>query len=353
MRSLFPALGVSLACVLATLPSGCSGGASAPVVWSGPIMGTAYTVKAIGLPAAVSRSEAGAEIASRLERINQLMSTYLDDSELSRFNRTEAGEWYRVSEETAIVVAAAIGLHRLTGGAFDITVGPLVNLWSFGPDGTPERVPDDDEIAAAALRCGSDKIDVGLEPASLIKSRDDVYVDLSAIAKGFAVDQVAEYLDEIGVTSYMVEVGGEVRARGRKSDGSAWRIGIEAPQLDGGRSLSRAVPLLDGALATSGDYRNYFEVDGVRYSHTIDPRTGRPVRHALASVTVVAESCARADGLATALMVLGPVEGRALAQKNDIAALFLVRTESGIVEDESAAFTRLIGAMNQEAKPES
>jgi len=227
-----------------------------------------------------------------------------------------------------LVVGEAIRTSQQTGGAFDATVGPLVNLWHFGPERNGGSVPSDSQIAENRERVGYQRVQARLDPPALKKSRPDVEVDLSAIAKGFGVDKVAEYLDRRGAEGYMVEIGGEVRTRGRRGDGSPWKIGVVKPADDpaGGQSLvQRVLPLGDDALATSGDYRNFFEQDGTRYSHTIDPRTGRPVEHQLASVTVVGPTCMQCDALATALMVLGPEAGYNLAVDRALAVLFVVR----------------------------
>ena len=253
------------------------------------------------------------------------MSTYRADSEVSRFNRAVPGEWFAVSADTAAVVATALEVHQGSGGAFDITVGPLVDLWGFGAGSkATDRVPSDAEVAAAAARVGSDALRVRADPPALFKSADRE-IDLSAIAKGFGVDRAALWLEGNGVANYMVEVGGEVRTRGRNPQGEKWRIGIEAPELLQQGHAIAAVALSGESVATSGDYRNYFEAGGRHYSHTIDPATARPVEHALASVTVVAADCKTADALATAIDVLGPDKGLAFAERENLAVYLLVR----------------------------
>ena len=312
-----------------------------PAPLTGLTMGTLYTVKVVRIPAGLTRAAIHRKIADRLERINALMSTYRADSEITRFNRDRGTAWFSVAPETALVVAAAQSISRLTHGAFDVTVEPLVNLWSFGPEARPDTVPSDAAIAERRARVGYDNLEVRRTPPALRKHRPDVEIDLSAVAKGYGVDQVAARLEELGITHYLVEIGGEVRAHGERADGSAWAVGIERPSTSLERRVSEVLRLRNQAAATSGDYRNYFEQDGQRYSHTIDPRTGRPVTHTLASVTVVAPDCMHADALATAFLVLGPDAGFDLARQHDLAALFLVREGSGFVRRATPAYEAL------------
>jgi thiamine biosynthesis lipoprotein len=312
--------------------------------FQGETMGTTYTVKVVvgGELSAEKQKEIEQRIESELDEVNAKMSHYDADSELSRFNRSEDTTAFSVSEETFGVFREALEIAEMTGGAFDITVGPLVNLWGFGPDARPETVPSDDEIGELLEQVGYEKLELEQETLSLRKSTPALQCDLSAIAKGFGVDQVVEALDEVGMTDYMVEVGGEVRTLGLNDRGQAWRIGIERP-ISEGRVIEKVIALGGWAMATSGDYRNYYEVDGVRYSHMIDPRTGRPITHRLASVTVVGKRCTRADGLATALFILGPDEGYQLAVEQDLAVLFMVKDdEEGFRERATPAFERLV-----------
>ncbi|NLS90654.1 MAG: FAD:protein FMN transferase [Planctomycetaceae bacterium] len=300
--------------------------------FSGATMGTTYSVKVAGLSTAANRDRLAAEIQGQLDRINRLMSTYDPDSELSRFNASDSGQWFPVSPETARVVAEAIRVGDLSGGALDVTVGPIVDLWSFGPEARPQGVlPTGEEITAAMSTVGYTRLEVRHDPPALRKPSPACRVDLSSLAKGFAVDQVVERLEELGIDRYMVEVGGEIRTAGLNSSGNPWQIAVELPTTEG-RGIQRVVPLDGRAMATSGDYRNYFEQDGVRFCHIIDPRAGRPVSHRLASVSVLADNCMRADALATALFVLGPEEGLQLAAEHSIPALFLVRTDRGFAE---------------------
>jgi thiamine biosynthesis lipoprotein len=268
-----------------------------------------------------SRAAINEAASGSLQRVNELMSTYLEDSDISKFNAAESSEWQSVAPETAAVVARALEICELTDGAFDPTVGPAVNLWNFGPDkeSTP-KLPDEAQIAEAASLVGYQKIEVRTEPPALRKLNPKVQLDLSAIAKGYAVDRVGESLAELGFDNFMVEVGGEVFAKGERRSGGPWRVGVEKPEnsnpIDPETDrIHRIVSLSNRAIATSGDYRNFFEVDGKRYSHTIDPKTCRPVNHETAIASIVAEDCMTADAMATAIMVMGHRKGEQLCKK--------------------------------------
>jgi thiamine biosynthesis lipoprotein len=295
------------------------------LVMRGATMGTTYQIKLVAERDSVDLHRLHAEVENALAEIDKQMSTYRRDSELSRFNRAMAGDWFAVSRATAEVVAASQEISRLTGGAMDVTVGPLVNLWHFGPDANGERTfvpPTDDAIAEARKRVGFQRLAVRFDPPALRKDIDGLQVDLSSIAPGFAIDQLAEIIAKHGVKNFMVELGGEVRASGAREDGKTWRVAVERP-ADGGRTMQTAVPLADAAIATAGDYRKFFVYGGKRYSHVIDPSSGRPVEHSLASVTVVADTCIEADGWDTPLLVLGPERGFECAEANGVAAMFI------------------------------
>ncbi|WP_082674486.1 FAD:protein FMN transferase [Thiohalocapsa sp. ML1] len=310
---------------------------------AGPTMGTSWSVQLPRPPAGVDQAALYAGITAVLEEVNARMSTYQADSELSRFNAAESTDWFPVSDELVRLVDTALAVSTLSDGAFDVTVGPLVNLWGFGPEVQADELPAQAEIDAALVRVGWTLLHTRTEPPALRKDRPDVYVDLSAIAKGHGVDRVAAVLEAAGVRDYLAEIGGELRGRGVNAEGEPWRIAVERPD-PGRRAVLRVVALTDQAMATSGDYRNFFELDGRRYSHSIDPATGRPVDHQLASVTVLAERCGEADAWATALLVLGPERGRALADERGLAALFVERIGEELRLSESAAFARAAGA---------
>ncbi len=304
-------------------------------------MGTTYRVKVVAreLPAE-RRQQLAAAIEQWLDAVDASMSTYRPDSELSRFNQHVAGTPFAVSTAMAEVFAAALELGQATGGALDITLGPLVDAWGFGPGGRG-AVPDPQQLAELRSRIGLGLLSLDRDQGTLIKEIPELHCDLSSLAKGYAVDRVLEALADLGVTDAMVEVGGEVRTLGHNASGQAWRIAIEQPNFAPG-GIQRVVALTDRAMATSGGYRNFIEVAGERLPHLLDPRTGWPVRHRLASVSVVAARCLEADGLATALAVLGPEEGLVLANQQGWAAYFLVRGDQGVlIERASRSFAEL------------
>ncbi|PMH41288.1 FAD:protein FMN transferase ApbE [Vibrio sp. 10N.286.49.B3] len=310
---------------------------------SGPTMGTSYNVKYIAMDALPTPQVVQVEIDRLLEQVNDQMSTYRTDSELSRFNQHQEASSFTLSPQTATVVKEAMRLNGLTLGALDVTVGPLVNLWGFGPEGRPDKVPSDEELQARRAKVGIQHLSLkGLE---LTKDRSDVYVDLSTIAKGWGVDVIAEYLNELGLQDFMVEVGGEMRLKGKNRDEIPWRIAIEKPTVDS-RSVQEIIEPGDMAIATSGDYRNYFEQDGIRYSHIIDPKTGKPINNKVVSVTVLDKSSMTADGLATGLMVLGDDIGMQVAEQNSIPTLMIVKTDDGFIELSTEAFKPYLNQKN-------
>lgn len=326
-------LGLGLVC---TAVLGCGDPAGGYQRHQGPTMGTSYRVTA-SCPVRI-----GPTINAELERVNAQMSTYDAASTLSQFNGSAPGGWFAVGSELVEVVLAAETLFQESAGAFDVTVGPLVNLWGFGPVGPSARAPTDAEIATALEFVGDDYLEQRSDPPALRKGRA-LYVDLSAIAKGYGVDRLARQLDRAYCEHYLVEVGGEVRVKGVNESGQPWRIGVEVPDPATLGMVQRVVQPGDNGLATSGDYRNFLEVDGERFSHTIDPRSGRPVTHNLASVTVVHESAMWADGYATLLNVLGPRAGFVFAEERNLAALFVERTDRGFEERYTPAMKSLLG----------
>ena len=318
----------------------CGSGATGQVEISGSAMGTQYSVK---LP----RLQDGHDAASLREAIdvvldgdNARMSTYMADSEISLFNASRSVEWQPVSPDLCRNIEQSQAISELTNGAFDITVGPLVNLWGFGPGEIIDEPPSADAIAALLQLTGFENLHVDCAGQAIKKDVPGLMVDLSAIGKGFAAESVGQLLAAMGYENFLVEVGGELSIRGMNAQGEPWAIGIEAP-LANQRRPHTVINLTNTGMATSGDYRNFFAADGKIYSHTIDTRTGRPVTHTLASVTVVDPSAARADALATALLVMGPEEGMVFAERERLAVLMLIRTNGGIEERQSAAFAGL------------
>jgi len=307
---------------------------------SGSTMGTTFNVVLVSPHEGVAGESLESRIAATLSGIDELTSTWRADSELAEFNANPSTDWISVSAELCSAIERALDVSRLSDGAFDVTVGPLVNLWGFGPNGRPGEPPDDALIEATMAYVGYEGLLTRCSEPAMQKRHGGMYVDLSGWAKGHAVDKVAELLDEYGLRDYLVEIGGELRVRGHNAEGRKWAIAVEAPSTTTRRPHS-VLRVTDTSVATSGDYRNYFEHDGQRYSHTIDARTGRPVAHDLAAVTVVSESAAWADAMATALLVLGPESGLALAESLGIAGYFLVRSKTGIEELTTTRFELL------------
>lgn len=300
--------------------------------YSGPIMGTSYQVKVRGLPPIQLKKE----IEKVLERINLSMSTYIDDSEISRFNDWQKIEPMKVSSDFLRVLGLAKQVYRTSEKAFDPTINPLVRLWGFGPDKKPTVVPSQSTLKTLLSRLGFDKIKFDQKELLVSKELPNLTLDFSAIAKGDAADQVAEMLQSFGIKNYMIEVGGEVLTGGSKAGGAPWVIGVEIPSDNVFRKAAHAVKLGDLALATSGDYRNYFEIDGKRLSHIISPVTGRPIEHDMASVSVLSQSCALADAYATAFMVLGRKKTLAIARREKLPVLVIYR-DGGEFKVETAA----------------
>ena len=301
----------------------------------GATMGTTYRLILPSLASPDTRLKT--RVDGLLARINGQMSTYQADSELSRLNASPSGEWLAVSADLFEVLKAAHAVSVASDGAFDITVGPLVDLWGFGPSPQLARPPQPDALAAARARVGYRQLELADGPPRVRKARADLALDLSAIAKGYAVDQVAALLENAGLHDYLIDIGGELRVAGQRRPGQAWQVGVALPSAER-EGLERVLPLTNNALATSGDYRNYFDYGGRRYSHEIDPATGQPLQHALASVSVLHASCMWADAYATALLVMGPQRGLALATRQHLAALFLVRTPAGFTAYHTPGF---------------
>ena len=310
--------------------------------FAGEAMGAPYNVKVAGL-------QVGADAQARLQElvhealfgVDRRLSLYRPDSELARLNRHGRGP-IELSAELMSVLFAAHGVSEASGGAFDVTVAPLVEAWGFGVEKRRE-VPPASVVTSRRPFVGYRGL--RLEPATGTASKDHpaIQADLGGIAKGHAVDLAARALDAEGVGDYMVEAGGEVRTRGRNANGEPWRIGIERPDATP-RRAHLVVPLSGAAMATSGDYRIWFEQAGRRYCHEIDPATAAPIDHGLASVTVVAEDCLHADAWATALMVMGAARGRALAERRGLAACFLVRRPGGGLEEVRTPAFAVLGA---------
>ncbi len=318
-------LGFALLAVIAVplMISGCAPRDVAPRVLTGTTMGTSYRLSlGCGLEVELARTL----IESAFNEVNQSMSTYISESELMRFNRSEIGDWVAISEPLARVMQGALELARLSDGAFDPTLGALVRLWGFAGGEQPSVPPEQQVVDDLLSQSGLARLEVS-DDGRAMRRHSRLALDLSAVAKGFAVDLAIGALESRNCHDLLLEVGGEVGVRGLHPDGRAWKVGIESPERTG--SMTRAITLGDEAVATSGDYRNRLVIDGDIYSHTLDPATGRPVTHDLASVSVISTSVMRADALATAMNVMGPVTGPAFARRHGIEAFFIIRVTDG------------------------
>lgn len=311
---------------------GCS---QQPLEFHGPTMGTSYTVKISSVLNSIPKAELSQHIAAILEQLYTQMTTYSTTSEVSRFSASHSTDWFSVSPDVCKVVAEAQRISRLSYGAFDITVAPIVNLWGFGP--APQRTtpPSTKEIQIALHQIGYEHLYTRCEqpglPPALRKDQPDIAIDLSAIDQGYAADRVADYLDSLQIENYLVDVGGEMRGRGVNSHGVPWHIGIEQPTIEPGQ-VERTIQIKDCAIATSGTYRNFFAANGKHYAHIIDPHTGAPITHSLVSVTIIAHSATIADALTTAVLVLGPERGFELVMREKLAALLIVQQGNQFIE---------------------
>lgn len=339
-RTVLAALGAG------ALLAGCSDGLLAGLTkrplaaFGGPTMGTAWTAKLAGALESGMATKAEAAVAAALAGVVDRMSAHLAMSELGRFNRHASTEPFAVSRETLEVFALARTVSEETGGAFDVTIAPAVDAWGFGPAGR-SGLPSSQDLARLAATIDFRHVTIDAKAGTLAKSHPGVRADLSGVAKGYGVDLAARSLEALGSKDHLVEAGGEVRAKGTNAEGRPWRIGIERPDRQA-REAFLIVPLADLAMATSGDYRIFFEHEGRRYSHEIDPSTREPVRGNLASVSVVSADCARADALATALFVMGGKRGYEWAADHGEAACLIVRGAEGRLEERrTPAFAKL------------
>ncbi|UVL01303.1 FAD:protein FMN transferase [Pseudomonas sp. B21-048] len=318
--------------------SGCGSGDSMES-FGGPTMGSTFSIKYVrhaGLPAP---AEIRVQVEKILADVDQQMSTYRSDSDIERFNVLPANRCQTMPAPILELVRMGERLSSLSDGSFDLTVEPLLNLWGFGPQAREEKVPSAEAIAQVRQRVGYTHLRI--DGGQLCKDAA-VEVDFNSVAAGYAVDTIAEKLEALGIHDYLAEVTGELKAVGKKLDGSPWRVALEEPRDD--QQIAQKIIAVDGyGVSTSGDYRNYFQQNGQRYSHTFDARTGAPVLHTLASVTVIHPSALMADGLSTLLLILGPERAWDYAQIHDIAAFFVIRADTGFVTRSNQAFERLAG----------
>ncbi len=311
---------------------------------AGDTMGTSYHITAIGSD--LDEAALSEAVEQRLKAVNASMSNWDPNSEVSTFSASKQTDPVKMSDGLAAVMTAAAQINEQSEGRFDVTLGPLIDLWGFGPRKPGDPMPSEADIAAALQHVGQSRLlSIDSSGATLAKSDPEVGINLSAIAKGYGVDAVAQVLQEAGVESYMVEIGGDLVTRGLNPDNEVWRIGVEKPS-PGAHDVQLVVPVGDRGLATSGDYRNFFEADGVRYSHVLDASTGRPITHLTTSVTVVADNAMLADGWATAMLVLGQEAGLRIADAHNLAVFFISRDAVGpqgkYITAQSDAFTAVL-----------
>jgi len=308
----------------------------------GLTMGTSWSVRLVADPRLdLPRLRLG--VQRELDAIVAQMSHWEPESDLGRFNRAEAGSWQPLPEAFFEVLSYALEVAEASGGAYDPGAGALVNLWGFGPERRHDQpgftTPGAAAIAALVGRTGI-KLDRDRRRA---RQPGGVQLDLSAVAKGYGVDQVARHLERQGLRHYLVEVGGELRGAGVKPDGQPWWVALEQPPSMHDTASDPLLLALHGlAVATSGDYRRYVDLDGQRHSHTLDPRNGYPVRNGVASVSVIHPECMAADALSTALTVLGADQGLRFAEERGLAARWLIRDGDALIERMSAAFLEML-----------
>lgn len=320
------------------------------LIFSGNTMATTYQVKLVKQELdEQQQAEMAKAIQSRLELVNSQMSRYHDGGDIYRLNDAKANVPVTVSPEVMRVLQKAVEISKMTNGAFDITVGPLIRLWGFHDKKPLQSTPAQSDIAAAMAKVGYTHFVLDSRANTVTKKIEGLDIDLSAIAKGRAVDMVAELLDDAGEQHYMIEVGGEIRCKGKNAIGVPWKIGIEKPSGATGqeRKVSKVVSLVNSSLATSGDYRSFYFLGDTRVSHTIDPATGNPIGHSLASVSVFAPDCMTADALATAFTVLGVAESMKIADKHRYAAYFIERGQDAFVETASQRFEEIFEAKEE------
>ena len=328
--------------LIAGFVAGCKSSSHEIKSFQGLTMGTSYSIKYIQINSSKSVSDIKNAVDKKLKKVNAIMSTWDSQSDLSKINQAPADKWLTLHPDLSKLIGFAFDLSRKTDGKYDVSSGPLINLWGFGPNGE-RKIPIDDEIVKAMKISGYKKIDLKYKDNKLKKKFQDSYIDLSSIAKGYGVDQAASVLDKFNIKSYMIEIGGEIRTKGKKGK-LPWKIAIESPRKDKSKAFNKILNLTDCTMATSGDYRNYFKVGKTRYSHTIDPETGYPVQNDLVSVSVVTpkSECFKADAWATALMVSGKDKGFELATRFEIPAHFIYIENENLKETSTKLFTTLV-----------
>ncbi|CAM3180538.1 FAD:protein FMN transferase [Klebsiella spallanzanii] len=320
---------------------------SAATVLDGKTMGTFWRVSVMNLDDAKAE-DLRQKVQAQLDADDRLLSTWKNDSALMRFNHSPSTAPWPVSEAMADIVTLSLRIGAKTHGAMDITVGPLVNLWGFGPDKQPVKTPDAQQIAAAKARSGLQHLTVINQANKQFLQKDipDLFVDLSTVGEGYAADHLARLMEQEGISRYLVSVGGALVSRGMNAEGQPWRVAIQKP-TDRENAVQAIVDINGHGISTSGSYRNYYELDGKRISHVIDPQTGRPIDHKLVSVTVIAPTALEADGWDTGLMVLGPEKAQDVVREQGLAVYMIVKDGDGFKTWMSPQFRAfLVGEKN-------
>lgn len=330
MRTLFAVL-------IVILLLGCDQ-ATKPLFLEGSTMGTTYHFTLVKVPPQLKEIQLKQEIDTLLAEVNQQMSTYKKDSELSLLNQNPSTDWIPISKALFTVMQEALRVSALSEGAFDITVGPLVNLWGFGPTWREDKIPTQEEINQEKQKVSYQYLSIQIDPPAIKKTKPDVYIDLSGIAQGYAADIIADFLEKQGILNYLVEISGEMRTKGHNPKGEAWKVAIEKP-IPNIRAVQTVVSVHDSGIATSGDYRNFFELNGRRFSHIIDPKTGEPVQTNVVSATILdSKSCMTADAWAKVPIVMGAEKALALAERENIAMYLLIKEGDQFISKSSRAF---------------
>lgn len=312
--------------------------ASKPLFWEGSAMGSTYHITLVKVPPQLKEIQLKQEIDRLLSEVNQQMSTYKKDSELSLLNQNPSTDWIPISKALFTVIQEALRVSALSEGAFDVTVGPLVNLWGFGPKWTEEKIPSQEEINQAKQKVSYQYLSLQQSPLAIKKAKSDVYIDLSGIAQGYAADIIADFLEQQGILNYLVEISGEMRVKGHNPKGEAWKVAVEKP-IPNIRAVQTIISVHDVGLATSGSYRNFFELNGRRFSHIIDPKTGEPVQTTVVSATILdSKSCMTADAWAKVPIVMGAEKALALAERENIAMYLLIKEGDQFISKSSRAF---------------
>jgi thiamine biosynthesis lipoprotein len=305
---------------------------------SGYAQGTTYHIKLAHDPGTTQLEQIRLQVTAELDQIDSQMSNYRQDSEISRLNEQETTQWLSVSPEIMELLTIAQIVYQRSEGCYDLTIKPLFDLWGFADH--DNRVPSDQEIAELLPQIGMSLLEIDQAGQRIRKEHPKIKIDLSSIAQGYSVGRVTQRLEQLGVTEYLVEIGGEMFVKGRKANGDNWRIGVETP-IAGERGLHKVIQIYEPqgtAVMTAGTYRNYFVDHGQQYSHILSPQTGKPVNHQLRSVTVVHNDPTWADAWDTALLCVGEAKARQIAEEEHLKVLLIYEHDKKLQEYASKAF---------------